>query len=70
MFVPARGLFIKGFEYAYLPSSVGNVLLYNSLGKDQANMSVSTVAEYQYEVPAVVSGKKIFKLRIMERKNE
>jgi hypothetical protein len=70
MFVPAQGLFIKGFEYAYLPSSVGNVLLYNSLGKDQASMSVSTVAEYQYEVPAVVSGRKIFKLRIKERKNE
>jgi hypothetical protein len=70
IFVPARGLFVKGFEYAYLPSSVGNVLLYNSLGKDQANMSVSTVAEYQYEVPAVVSGMKIFKLRIKERKNE
>jgi hypothetical protein len=70
VFVPAQGVFIRGFEYSYLPSSVGNVLLYNSLAKDQANMAISTVAEYQYEVPAVVSGKKIFKLRIKERKNE
>ncbi len=70
IFVPAQGIFIKGFEYPYLPSSVGNVLLYNSLAKDQANMALSTVAEYQYEVPAVVSGKKTFKLQIKERKNE
>jgi hypothetical protein len=70
IFVPAQGVFIRGFEYSYLPSSVGNVLLYNSLAKDQANMAISTVAEYQYEVPAVVSGKKVFKLRIKERKNE
>jgi hypothetical protein len=70
LFVPAQGLFIRGFEYPYLPASVANVLLYNSLAKDQASMSLSTVAEYQYEVPAVVSGKKIFKLQIKERKNE
>ncbi len=70
LFVPAQGLFIRGFEYSYLPASVGNILLYNSLAKDQANMSFSTVAEYQFEVPAVVTGKKIFKLRIKERKNE
>jgi hypothetical protein len=70
LFVPAQGLFIRGFEYPNLPASVGNVLLYNSLAKDQANMTLSTVAEYQYEVPAVVSGKKIFKLQIKERKNE
>ena len=70
LFVPAQGLFIRGFEYSYLPASVGNVLLYNSLAKDQTNMAFSTVAEYQFEVPAVVSGKKIFKLRIKERKNE
>ena len=70
LFVPAQGVFIRGFEYATLPGSVGNVLLYNAQGKDQANMSLSTVAEYQYEVPAVVTGKKIFKLRIKERKND
>jgi hypothetical protein len=70
IFVPAQGIFIRGYEYPYLPASVGNVLLYNSLAKDQANMSLSTVAEYQYEVPAVVSGKKIFRLQIKERKNE
>lgn len=70
IFVPAQGIFIKGFEYSYLPSSMSNVLLYNSLAKDQANMALSTIAEYQYEVPAVVSGKKIYKLVIKERKNE
>ncbi|HUU06266.1 MAG TPA: SpoIVB peptidase S55 domain-containing protein [Patescibacteria group bacterium] len=70
IFVPAQGVFIKGFEYSYLPSSLRNVLLFNSLGNDQANMALSTIAEYQYEVPAVVSGKKIFKLIIKERKNE
>ncbi len=70
LFVPAQGVFIRGFEYSTLPSSVGNVLLYNSQAKDQANMALSTVAEYQYEVPAVVTGKKIFKLRIKERKND
>ena len=70
IFVPSKGIFINGFEYPYLPSSVSNVLLYNSLSKDQANVQISTVAEYQFEVPAVVSGKKIFKLTIKERKNE
>jgi hypothetical protein len=70
VFVPAQGIFIRGFEFSYLPASVGSVLLYNSLAKDQTGMSLSTVAEYQYEVPAVVSGKKTFKLRIKERKNE
>jgi hypothetical protein len=70
IFVPAQGVFIKGFEYSYLPSSMSNVLLYNSFGNDQANMALSTIAEYQYEVPAVVNGKKIYKLIIKERKNE
>jgi hypothetical protein len=70
MFVPAQGVFIRGFEFSYLPASVGSVLLYNSLAKDESGMALSTVAEYQYEVPAVVSGKKVFKLRIKERKNE
>jgi hypothetical protein len=70
LFVPAQGVFIRGFEYSTLPGSVGNVLLYNSQARDQANMTLSTVAEYQYEVPAVVTGKKIFKLRIKERKND
>jgi hypothetical protein len=70
IFVPSQGVFINGFEYPYLPSSMSNVLLYNSISKDQANVQISTIAEYQYEVPAVVSGKKIFKLTIKERKNE
>ncbi len=70
IFVPSQGLFISGFEYSYLPPSISNVLLYNSISKDQTNVQVSTIAEYQYEIPAAVSGKKIFKLSIKERKNE
>ncbi|MBN2399787.1 MAG: hypothetical protein JXI33_05530 [Candidatus Aminicenantes bacterium] len=70
IFVPSQGLFISGFEYSYLPPSISNVLLYNSISKDQSNVQVSTIAEYQYEIPAAVSGKKIFKLSIKERKNE
>jgi hypothetical protein len=30
IFVPSQGVFINGFEYPYLPSSMSNVLLYNS----------------------------------------
>ena len=70
IFVPSKGIFINGFEYPYLPSSISNVLLYNTISKDQANVQISTIAEYQYEIPAAVSGKKIFKLTIKERKNE
>ncbi len=70
LFVPSEGVFIRGFEYPYLPSSLNNILTFNSLTKDQSPMLVSTIAEYQFEVPAVVSGRKIFKLRIKERKNE
>jgi len=70
IFVPSQGVFINGFEYPYLPSSMSNVLLYNSLSKDQTNVQISTIAEYQYEIPAAVSGRKIFKLSIKERKNE
>jgi hypothetical protein len=70
IFVPLQGVFINGFEYSYLPASISNVLLFNSISKDQSNVQISTIAEYQYEIPAVVSGKKIFKLSIKERKNE
>ncbi len=70
IFVPTQGIFINGFEYPYLPPSMSNVLLYNSIVKDQTNVQISTITEYQYEIPAVVSGKKIFKLTIKERKNE
>jgi len=70
IFVPSQGVFINGFEYPYLPSSMSNVLLFNSISKDQTNVQISTIAEYQYEIPAVVNGKKIFKLTVKERKNE
>jgi hypothetical protein len=70
IFVPSQGVFISGHEYPYLPPSMSNVLLYNSIAKDQSPVQISTIAEYQYEIPAAVSGRKIFKLSIKERKNE
>jgi len=70
IFVPTQGVFINGYEYPYLPPSMSNILLYNSISKDQSNVQISTIAEYQYEIPAAVSGKKIYKLSIKERKNE
>lgn len=69
IFVPSDGLFVRGYEYSNLPASVNNMLTYNSAAKDQADILFSTIGEYQYEIPAAVSGKKIFKLTIKERKN-
>lgn len=64
---PAKGLFIKGHEYANIPDSMNNMFLYNSSSGDKASIQYSTHAEYQLEVPAVVKGKKLFKLIIKER---
>ena len=70
LYVPAQGIFVRGYEYPYLPFSLNNVLAFNSQSSDQSAMSVSTIGEFQFEVPAVVSGKKIFQLKIKERKDE
>ena len=70
LFIPSQGLFIKGYEYPHLPSSLNNVLAYNAASRDQSSLMVSTITEYQYELPAVVSGKKIIKIKIKARKDE
>ncbi len=70
LYVQSQGVFIRGYEYPYIPFSLNNVLAFNSQSGDQASMSVSTIGEYQFEVPAVVSGKKIFQFKIKERKDE
>lgn len=69
---PSQGLFVKGYEYSNLPSSMRNVFMYNSspvLGTENTHSQVkfSTIREYQVEIPAVVRGKKLFKLKIKER---
>jgi hypothetical protein len=64
---PAEGLFISGYEYSNLPSSLKNVFIFNSSSNNQSEIKYSTLMEYQMEVPAVVTGKKWFKLKIKER---
>jgi len=70
LFVPTDGLYVQGFEYSHLPTSLSNVLTFNAAPRDQSPLSFSTISEYQYEVPAMVDGKKLFKIDIKERKNE
>lgn len=69
LMTPVRGIFIKGHEYSNLPNSLQNVFVYNTTSSDQSPMKYSTITEYQYEVPAVVAGQKLFKLKIKERMN-
>jgi hypothetical protein len=69
---PSRGLFVKGYEYSNLPSAMQNVFMYNSspvlgTGNTHSRIKYSTITEYQVEIPAVVRGKKLFKLKIKER---
>ena len=64
---PSQGLYIKGYEYSNLPTSMRNVFRYNSTSVDQSEIRFSTLMEYQMEMPAVVSGQKLFKLKIKER---
>jgi hypothetical protein len=64
---PTRGLFIKGYEYANLPLSLRNVFVHNAQSSFQSEMKYSTIAEYQMEIPSIVKGKKLFKLKIKER---
>ncbi len=73
LMTPSSGLFVKGHEYSNLPSSLQNVFEYNSspiYGTDsgsQSRIKYSTIMEYQVKLPAVVKGKKLFKLKIKER---
>jgi hypothetical protein len=64
---PVKSLFIKGYEYSNLPQSLRNVFIFNSSSNVQSEMKYSTLMEYQMEVPAVVKGKKLFKLKIKKR---
>ncbi len=64
---PASGLFVKGYEYSHLPPSMKSVLEYNATSNNQSRIQYSTLAEYQMELPAVVRGRKLFKLKIRER---
>lgn len=67
LLAPAEGLFINGHEYSNLPLSMRNVFIYNSSSGEQSEIKYSTLMEYQMEVPAVVTGKKLFKLKIKEK---
>jgi hypothetical protein len=64
---PVQGLFIQGYEYSNLPMSLKNVFIFNSTSMDQSDIRYSTLTEFQMEFPAVVKGKKLFKLRTKER---
>lgn len=67
LITPAKGLFIKGYEYSNLPQSLQNLFSFHTTSNEQSQMRYSTLAEYQMEVPAVVRGQKLFKLKIRER---
>ena len=67
LMTPTEGLFIKGHEYANLPKSLQSVLSHNTASGDQSKMKFSTITEYQVPVPVVVTGNKLFKLKIRER---
>jgi len=62
-----QGLFIKGHEYANLPLGLQNMFLFNTATKEQSKVKYSTISEYQLEIPAMVVGSKLFKLKIKER---
>lgn len=64
-----EGVFIKGHEYSNLPESLQNLFSFNTMSENQSKMRYSTITEYQYPVPAVVTGTKLFKLKIKARSN-
>lgn len=67
------GLFVKGYEYSNLPSSMQSVFnfekspIYESPTESQSTIKYSTITEYQIEFPTVIKGNKMFKLKIKER---
>lgn len=61
------GLYVSGFEYSQLPPSMKPVFEYNTESSNQARIRYSTLMEYQMELPAVINGRKLFKLKIKER---
>ncbi|MCP4155669.1 MAG: hypothetical protein GY757_48540, partial [bacterium] len=64
---PSQGVYIKGHEYAHLPSTMQNLFIYNTKSAAQSKIKYSTLSEYQIPIPAVVTGHKLFKLKIKER---
>jgi hypothetical protein len=63
-----KGLFVNGYEYAQVPGSIQSVFSHNPSEFTQQNViKMSTLAEYQIDVPNVITGWKVFKLAIQER---
>ncbi len=65
--VPEKGMFVKGYEFSNLPSGIKNLYDYNSTVRNQSEIKYSSIEDYQMEVPVIISGKKLFKLKIRER---
>lgn len=65
--VPEKGMFVKGYEFSNLPSGLRDLYDYNSAVKNRAEIKFSTIEDFQMEVPVIITGKKLFKLKIRER---
>ncbi len=65
---PQKGLFVNGYEYSQVPDSLNSIFNYNPHEQSPQNdVKLSTLTEYQIEVPNVITGWKSFKLTIKER---
>jgi len=61
-------LYVSGYEYSQVPPSLSTVFTHNSSEYEAPNdVKLSTLSEYQVDIPNVVSGWKTFKLTIKER---
>ncbi len=67
MTTPNKGMFFKGYEFSNLPSGLRNLYNYNSAEKIQTEIKYSSLEDFQMEVPVIITGKKVFKLKIRER---
>jgi len=67
MTVPEKGMFLKGYEFSNLPSGLRNLYNYNSAVRNQTEIKYSSLEDYQMEVPVIITGKKVFTLKIRER---
>ncbi len=67
VFTSQKGLFLKGREYSNMPESLTSLYKSQSISKDNSLMTYSTLMEYQMKTKVVVSGKKMFKLKIREK---
>jgi len=66
VFVAQKGLYLKGREYSNLPASLNVLYKSKSLNKNTSQIRYSTITEYQMETDAVITGNKIFRLKIRE----